>query len=104
MVDRSALYHVGAGHLVHNSEGFTLTGADGELDYSQPPLASYSLNADYFWYEIGDMISIGNSRQLFYCFPTSENPIVAKARLAAEELFKIKIKERRPSKKERKEN
>ena len=104
MVDQSALYHIGAGHLVHNSEGFRLTGADGELDYSQSPLASYCLNADYFWYEIGDMISIGNSRQLFYCFPTSENPIVAKARLAAEELFKIKMKERRPSRKEQKDN
>ena len=104
MVDQNAIYHVGAGHLVHNSEGFHLTGADGALDYSHAPLASYSLNADYYWYEIGDMISIGNSRQLFYCFPTSKDPIVAKARLAAEELFKIKMKERRQPKKDRTNN
>ncbi len=98
MVDSKALYHIGDGHLTHNADGFRLTGGDGALDYSQSPLSSYSLNADYFWYEIGDMISIGNKRHLFYCFPKGSLAIVAKAKMAAEELFKIKRNESRRTK------
>ena len=98
LVDYKGLYRVGEGHLVHNAEGFHLTGCGGELDYSQSPISSYSLNADYFWYEIGDVISIGNKKQLFYCFPKDSSVIVAKARMAAEELYKIKRAEMRSSK------
>ena len=98
LVDYKGLYRVGEGHLVHNAEGFRLTGCGGELDYSQSPISSYSLNADYFWYEIGDVISIGNKNQLFYCFPKDSSVIVAKARMAAEELYKIKRSEMRSSK------
>lgn len=97
MVDCKALYRIGEGHLTHNAEGFHLSnGAD--LDYTQSPLSSYSLNADYFWYEIGDMISIGNKRHLFYCFPKGQQAIVAKAKMAAEELYKMKKSENRRSK------
>lgn len=87
LVDYRALYRVGEGHLVHDAAGFHLTGCNGELDYIQPPLASYSINADYYFYEIGDMISIGNRRHLFYCFPKNTQAIVAKAKMAAEEMF-----------------
>ena len=89
MVDYKAMYHVGEGHLLHNEEGFHLTGCNGELDYTQSPLASYSINADYYFYEIGDMISIGNRRHLFYCFPKNTQAIVAKAKMAAEEMYHI---------------
>ena len=88
MTDYKAIYMVGEGHLTHNKDGFTLTGCDGKLNYSQSPLSSYGLYADYFWYEIGDVICIGNKQQLFYCFPKKETS-VAKARLATEELYKI---------------
>ncbi|MBO5415464.1 MAG: 1-acyl-sn-glycerol-3-phosphate acyltransferase [Clostridia bacterium] len=99
LVDSKALYSIGEGHLTHNSDGFRLCGGDGELDYSQSPLSSYSLNADYFWYEIGDVISIGNKRHLFYCFPKkAEDAIVAKAKIAAEELYKIKKEDSKRSK------
>ena len=88
MVDYKSLYLVGKGRLIHSLEGFHLTGCDGRLDYKQKALASYGLNADYFWYEIGDVISIGDHRALYYCFPPKEIP-VAKARLATEELYKL---------------
>lgn len=89
LVDYKAIYMVGEGHLTHNAEGFTLTGCDGRLHYSQGPLACYSLYADYYWYEIGDMICIGNNDVLYYCFPKGADP-VAKARIATEELYKMK--------------
>lgn len=83
------LYRVGSGRLLHTTEGFCLTGCDGALDYRQSPAASYSLYADYFWYEIGDVICIGDNGTLYYCFPQGGGDVVAKARLAAEELYKL---------------
>ncbi len=90
LVDRKAIYMVGDGVLTHTENGFTLEGCDGKLSYSQKPLSSYGLYADYFWYEIGDVISIGNKDCLYYCFPKDKGVSVAKTRLAAEELYKIK--------------
>lgn len=89
MVDTKSIYRVGSGRLRHSAEGFHLTGCDGKLDYTQKPSASYSLYSDYYWYEIGDMICIGNSQVLYYCFPTEGKDVVAKTRLAAEELYKL---------------
>ena len=94
MVDYKAIYMVGEGRLTHGAEGFRLTGCDGKLDYQQGPLACYGLYSDYFWYEIGDVICIGNQDALYYCFP--EKADVAKARIAVEELYKMKKK--RPAK------
>ncbi len=88
MVDYKAIYKVGKGKLIHNNAGFSLEGCDGKLKYSQSPKASYGLYADYFWYEIGDVICIGDKEALYYCFPPAGVP-VAKARLAAEELYKL---------------
>ncbi len=95
MVDYKAIYMVGDGRLVHDSSGFHLTGCDGRLDYQQKPQACYGLYADYYWYEIGDVICIGNSDALYYCFPKNGSDVVAKTRLAAEELFKISREDRR---------
>lgn len=95
LVDYKAIYMVGSGHLSHSADGFRLTGCDGELDYTQSPLSSYSLYSDYYWYELGDIICIGDNDKLFYCFPKNGTP-VAKTRLAAEELYKLK-KQRRSS-------
>lgn len=88
LVDTKCLYRVGTGVLTHNKNGISLHGCDGKLSYSQPPTASYSLNSDYFWYEIGDVISFGDRRALYYCFPHTKN-VVTKARLAAEELYRL---------------
>ena len=90
IVDTKCVYRVGDGRLRHSGEGFHLTGCDGQLDYRQPPQASYSLYSDFYWYEIGDMISIGNEKVQYYCFPQNNENIVAKARLAAEELYKLR--------------
>ena len=96
MVNLDAIYMVGDGHLTHDVNGFHLTGCDGKLDYAQGPLACYSLYSDYYWYEIGDMICIGNNDVLYYCFPQNCGDVVAKTRLAAEELYKLKKRRRAP--------
>ena len=89
MVDYKAIYMVGSGKLVHDTEGFHLTGCDGKLHYEQGPLACYSVYSDYYWYELGDIVCIGNHDALYYCFPKGGD-VVAKTRMAAEELYKLK--------------
>ena len=88
-VNNQSLYDVGEGRLRHTKDGFVLDGCDGKLHYEQKPLASYSLYSDFNWYEVGDVICIGNAERLYYCFPKCEGDVVAKARLAQEELYKI---------------
>lgn len=90
-VNNKAIYMVGEGRLIHNTDGFLLTGCDGKLRYEQKPRFSYGLNADYYWYQIADMIGLGTQDCLYYCFPKTEG-VVAKTRLAAEELFKISMR------------
>lgn len=94
-VDYEALYRVGSGRLQHNANGFVLDGCDGALHYEQGPLTCYSLYSDYFWYEIGDVICIGNKDCLYYCFPKQKD-VVAKTRLATEELYKLALRSKRP--------
>lgn len=94
MVDYKAIYMVGNGHLSHTNNGFALTGCNGKLNYTQNPLASYGLYSDYHWYELGDVICIGNNDALYYCFPQDNTP-VAKTRMAAEELYKLARKNKK---------
>ena len=93
LVDYKAIYMVGSGRLVHDSEGFRLTGCDGKLNYTQSPLSGHSINVDYLWYEIGDVICLGDHDVLYFCFPKGGD-CVAKTRMAVEELYKMKKRRR----------
>ena len=88
-VDYKAIYKVGSGRLVHDSNGFHLTGCDGKLDYHLKPQSSYSLYADYYWYEIADCICIGDNAVHHFCFPKDKTVPVAMLRLATEEMYKL---------------
>jgi len=89
MVDYKSIYMIGEGHLTHTSNGFNLVGANGKLNYHQNCQSSYSLYSDYYWYEIGDVICIGDKDVLYYCFPKKDG-VVAKTRMAQEEIYKLK--------------
>lgn len=79
----------GARTLHHDGNGFVLEGCEGQLHYERSPLESYSVYSDYFWYEIGDVICIGDRDKLFYCFPRQRD-VVAKVRMATEEIFNLR--------------
>lgn len=89
MVNMKCLYKVGSGVLTHTKNGFYLTGCDGQINFRQEPACSYSLYSDYYWYELGDMICVGDTDTLYYCFPKNGEDVAAKTRLATEELFKL---------------
>lgn len=95
-VDYKAIYKVGSGHVTHDATGFHLTGCDGKLDYSQKPQSSYTLYADYYWYEIADCICIGDNEVHYFLFPKNPEVSVAKLRLAAEEMYKLHKEKRLP--------
>lgn len=88
-VNLKGVCNIGKGHLRHDENGFHLTGGDGKLDYKQSPLFSHTVYSDYYWYEIGDVIGIGDNEFSYFCFP-GKNVSVTKVRLACEELYKIK--------------
>ena len=85
-VDTKRVFRLGDGHLTHTENGFTLIGED--LEYEQKALSSYSICADFNWYELGDIILIGDHKCLFYCFPKNQRVPVVKVRLATEEIYK----------------
>ena len=93
-VNLDGICMIGTGHLTHDLNGFHLTGADGQLDYTQSPVAAHTLYADYYWYEIGNVIGIGNNEFSYFCFPRADVS-VTKARLATEELYKLQKAARR---------
>ena len=89
VVNTRGVYKIGKGELSHSVEGFSLRGCDGKLEYSQKSVSLYTLNSDFYWYCLGDVIGIGNSKILYYCMPTEDRYAVGKARLATEEIFKL---------------
>jgi transcription elongation factor Elf1 len=96
-VNLDGVCRIGGGHLRHDLDGFYLTNDDGKLEYKQAPVFSHTLYSDYYWYEIGDVICIGDNEFSYFCFP-KQKVSVSKARLATEELYKMKkITRRRAS-------
>lgn len=103
IVDTKALYKVGSGRLSHNmEEGFHLTGCDGKIDYRQSSDTMYTCEAIPYWYQIDDVIGLGDKRALYYAFPTEQKEVVGKVKLATEEIFKIITAQKQAQKRERK--
>lgn len=90
MIDTYHVYSLGDGKLTHNCDGFKLEAFDSKLQCEVPAKLTYTVNADFFWYQIADVVTINDSKYSYFCFPKEKKDIVAKMRLAAEELYKIK--------------
>ncbi len=87
ITDHKALYRLrGGGILTHDETGLTLKSNGGEFTMTQDPYAAYTLNVEFFFYELGDVISLGTKERVFYCF-LPEGTLSVKARLAAEEFY-----------------
>lgn len=89
ILNTKCFYMIGEGRLTHSLDGFKLIGCNGRLEYTQKPLSAYSINSDFFWYEIDDVITIGTKDIFYFCFPKNCGDVVTKARLAQEEIYKM---------------
>ena len=90
MKDTYNVYNLGKGILIHNEDGFMLEAFDGKLKCVMPAEKTYTINADFYWYQIDDVVTINDTKNSYFCFPITDKDVVAKMRLAAEELYKIK--------------
>lgn len=73
-------------------DGFKLESVEMGLTYTQAPLVTYSLNSDFHWYEIGDVITLGTKDIRYFCIPKTKLDMVAKIKLATEELYNYYLK------------
>ena len=92
-------YRVGEGKLHHGKGGFVLDGCEGKLHYEHKPLAAHTVNSDFFFYQMGDVVSFGNNDGLYYCFPKTKEDVVCKIRFAHEEIYKLAREEKEAAKK-----
>ena len=76
--------------LIHNMEGFRLTGSyEGEsYDISWPVSAMHACHIEYDYMGRGDCVDLNTSDDTLYLFPEEGDFAVTKISLATEELFK----------------
>ncbi len=82
---------LGKGRLIHNMEGFTLTGmSDGEefmIEWPANRLYSCHIEYDYLG-KYGDCVDLNTMNDTLYIYPEGEDFAVTKLSLATEELYK----------------
>ncbi len=89
IVNFKGAYRVGDGTLTHDENGFHLVGCDGRLDYKQSARSMYTCESAFYWYQMRDVIGMGDKRALYFAMPKERLELSAKTRLAVEEMFKI---------------
>ncbi len=83
---------LGKGTLIHNMEGFTLTGNYNGEDYTVKIDAKelYSVHIEYEYLgKFGDLVDLNTIKDTLYVYPQGEDFSVTKISLATEELFKF---------------
>ena len=89
--------HVGKARLIHNYDGFTLSGTyrGQEFEISRPALGMYGLHVeyDYVYVRPEDCLDISTEDDSLYCYPTKKN-VVTKLSLATEELYRWRMAHR----------
>ena len=94
--------HLGEAKLTHSiEEGFVLEGHYNDKDYRivRLPLQTNSLHIEYDFPHIKplDCVDISTEKDSFYCYPSKEN-VVTKLAFATEEIFLMKLEEKRREK------
>lgn len=83
---------LGIGHLVHDLNGFKLTGQfDGEdFVLEKEPLSMYSAHIEYDYLgQYGDCVDLSTLNDTYYLYPQSKKNVVTKIHFATEEIYKL---------------
>lgn len=83
---------LGEGKLTHDMTGFTLTGNDGEADFTVhiPAQELYSCHIEYEYLgKYGDCVDLNTDRDTLYLHPLAPAYSVTKLALATEELYAL---------------
>ncbi|MCR4911518.1 MAG: hypothetical protein K5925_03240 [Bacilli bacterium] len=91
LLPKDKFFHLGKGYLVHDMNGFKLTGEyEGEkFEVAIPPQNSYGVHIEYEYLgKYGDCVDLNVPNDTFYVYPHGRDFAVTKFSLATEELFK----------------
>ena len=91
MMPKDKFVPIGNGHLVHNMDGFTLTGEfEGEkYKVVLPAGMHYGVHIEYEYLgKYGDCVDLNTLDNTYYVYPHGEDFAVTKFSLACEEIFK----------------
>jgi transcription elongation factor Elf1 len=83
---------LGVGHLVHDVQGFKLTGQFDNKDFilEKEPLSMYSAHIEYDYLgKYGDCIDLSTLDDTYYLYPINAKNVVTKLHFATEELYKL---------------
>ncbi len=89
---------LGKAKLIHDINGFHVTGDfDGEsFELHKDPLSLYSLHIEYDYLGKGhDCIDLSTLNDTYYLYPIHKQNVVTKLHFATEEIYKIKLHEKR---------
>ena len=86
---------LGDGHVVHDKDGFTVTGTEnGQPFYLQKPLSSmYSVHVEYDFLNRGDAFDLATDKRSYFMFLKTAENYLTKMHLAQEELYDYYVKE-----------
>lgn len=91
-----AFIHLGKGKLIHDQNGFHLTGYykenDEHYNLDIPVIDTYSVHIEYEYLgQFGDCVDLNTLNDTLYVYPEKEKFSVTKISLATEELYKCEV-------------
>jgi len=101
MMPKDRFVPIGDGHLIHDLNGFTLTGEfEGEkYEVHLPGNETYGVHIEYEYLgKYGDCVDLNTLDNTYYVYPHGEDFAVTKFSLATEEIYKFLHKLDKPTK------
>lgn len=89
----TGFYRFGRGKLVHNMDGFTISGKwnGEEFLLRKTPLENTSTHLEFNYYGKGDALDISTSNDSYWIFSHDKDYLVTKIHFAVEELYKVNL-------------
>ncbi len=89
----TGFYRFGKGKLIHNMNGFLVTGQWGDeaFELKKTPLENYGTHIEFAYYGKGDAIDISTSNDSYWMLSKDKDYLVVKVHFAVEELYKYNI-------------
>ena len=91
MMPKDKFIPIGKGHLLHDMNGFKLTGVfeDQKYEVQLPAASTYGVHIEYEYLgKYGDCVDLNTMDNTYYVYPECAEFAVTKMSLATEELFK----------------
>jgi len=87
----TGFYRFGKGKLIHNLDGFLVTGTwdDESFSLKKAPLENFGVHIEFDYFGKGNAIDLSTNNDSFWMFSHDKDYLVVKVHFAVEELYKI---------------